>query len=70
MFFSPLCSDSENQKQRNSKVPVGAHGKASGAGSVKAAQPRRAPFRSTKTSVDVKTKSTENEETYRVLLTV
>ncbi|XP_003975450.2 leucine-rich repeat and coiled-coil domain-containing protein 1 isoform X2 [Takifugu rubripes] len=62
-------SDSENHKQRNSKVPIGAQGKASGAGSVKTAQPtRRAPFRSTKTSVDVKTKSTENEETYRTIV--
>lgn len=65
--FSPLRSDSENHKQKNSKAASGAQGKASGGRCVKAAEPpRRAPFRS-KAPADVKTKSTENEETYRVL---
>uniref|UniRef100_H3C8S7 Leucine-rich repeat and coiled-coil domain-containing protein 1 n=1 Tax=Tetraodon nigroviridis TaxID=99883 RepID=H3C8S7_TETNG len=61
-------SDSENHKQKNSKAASGAQGKASGGRCVKAAEPpRRAPFRS-KAPADVKTKSTENEETYRTIV--
>lgn len=64
--FFPLHSDSENHKQKNSKAAFGTQGKASSGRCVKTAPPtKRTPFRSPKSPV--KTKSTENEETYRVL---
>lgn len=66
MCFFSVHSDSENHKEKNSKAAFGAQGKASSGRCVKAAEPmKRAPFRSPKAPVDVKTKSTE--ETYRVL---
>lgn len=62
-----MCSDQENHKQRSSKSAVGPMRKAGGARSIDAAGPtRRAPLRAAKASGDVKTKSTEEEETYRV----
>lgn len=62
------CSDPENHKQRSSKSAVGPRRKAGAALGIDAAEPtRRVPSRAAKASVDVKTKSTEEEETYRVL---
>lgn len=61
-----MCSDQENHKQRSSKSAVGPRRKA-GTGGIDAAGPaRRAPLRAAKASGDMKTKSTEEEETYRV----
>lgn len=60
-----MCSDQE--KQRSSKSAVGPRRKAGSAGGIEAAGPtRRAPLRAAKASGDMKTKSTEEEETYRV----
>ncbi|KAI3374789.1 hypothetical protein L3Q82_021344 [Scortum barcoo] len=62
-------SDQENHKQRSSKSAVGPRRKAGGVGSVDSAGPRRrAPLRAAKASGDVKTKSTEEEETYRTIV--
>ncbi|XP_070775430.1 leucine-rich repeat and coiled-coil domain-containing protein 1 [Enoplosus armatus] len=62
-------SDQENHKQRSSKSAVGPRRKAGGAGCIDAAGPtRRAPLRAAKASSDVKTKSTEEEETYRTIV--
>ncbi len=62
-----MCSDQENHKQRSSKSAVGPRRKAGGAGSIDAVGPaRRAPLRAAKASGELKTKSTEEEETYRV----
>ncbi|XP_008284978.1 leucine-rich repeat and coiled-coil domain-containing protein 1 [Stegastes partitus] len=62
-------SDQENHKQRTSKSAVGPRRKAGGAAGVEAAGPtRRRPLRAAKASGDVKTKSTEEEETYRTIV--
>lgn len=60
-----MCSDPENHKQQSesSKCAVGPRMKASGARGTDVAEPTTVPLR----AVDVKTKSTEDEETYRVL---
>ncbi|XP_038573567.1 leucine-rich repeat and coiled-coil domain-containing protein 1 [Micropterus salmoides] len=61
-------SDQENHKQRSSKSAVGPRRKA-GTGGIDAAGPaRRAPLRAAKASGDMKTKSTEEEETYRTIV--
>lgn len=62
-----MCSDQEIHKQRSSKSVVGPMGKAVGARGADTVGPaRRGPLRASKASGDMKTKSTEEEETYRV----
>ncbi|KAK1879516.1 Leucine-rich repeat and coiled-coil domain containing protein 1 [Dissostichus eleginoides] len=62
-------SDQENHKQRSSKSAEGLRRKAGGAGGKDAAGPmRRGAVRAAKASGDVKTKSTEEEETYRTIV--
>ncbi|XP_042353819.1 leucine-rich repeat and coiled-coil domain-containing protein 1 isoform X2 [Plectropomus leopardus] len=62
-------SDQENHKQRSSKSAEGPRRKTGGAGGTDAARPiRREPVRAAKASGDVKTKSTEEEETYRTIV--
>ncbi|XP_041805176.1 leucine-rich repeat and coiled-coil domain-containing protein 1 [Chelmon rostratus] len=62
-------SDQENHKQRSSKSAAGPRRKAGGAGGIDAAGPaRRAPLRAAKASGDMKTRSTEEEETYRTIV--
>ncbi|XP_030607934.1 leucine-rich repeat and coiled-coil domain-containing protein 1 isoform X2 [Archocentrus centrarchus] len=62
-------SDQENHKQRASKSAVGPKRKAGSTGSAEAARPtRKGPLRAAKASGDVKTKSTEEEETYRTIV--
>uniref|UniRef100_A0A3P8TZU6 Leucine-rich repeat and coiled-coil domain-containing protein 1 n=1 Tax=Amphiprion percula TaxID=161767 RepID=A0A3P8TZU6_AMPPE len=62
-------SDQENHKQKTSKAAVGPRRKSGSTAGVQAAGPnRRGPLRAAKTSGDVKTKSTEEEETYRTIV--
>lgn len=62
-----MCSDQENHKQRSSKTSVGPGRHAGGKMDADTAAPnKRVPLRSAKASSDVKTKSTKEEETYRV----
>lgn len=62
-----MCSDQENYKQRASKSAVGPKRKAGSTGSAEAARPaRRGPSRAARASQGVETKSTAEEETYRV----
>lgn len=62
-----MCSDQENHKQRSSKSAEGLRRKTGDArGKDKAGPMRRGAVRAAKASGDVKTKSTEEEETYRV----
>uniref|UniRef100_A0A3Q1FDU1 Leucine-rich repeat and coiled-coil domain-containing protein 1 n=1 Tax=Acanthochromis polyacanthus TaxID=80966 RepID=A0A3Q1FDU1_9TELE len=62
-------SDQENHKQRTSKSAVGQRRKSGGTAGVQAAgSTRRGPLRAAKTSGDVKTKSAEEEETYRTIV--
>ncbi|KAJ4936739.1 hypothetical protein JOQ06_001325 [Pogonophryne albipinna] len=62
-------SDQENHKQRSSKSAEGLRRKTCGAGRKDAAGPvRRGAVRAAKASGDVKTKSTEEEETYRTIV--
>ncbi|XP_070701868.1 leucine-rich repeat and coiled-coil domain-containing protein 1 [Pempheris klunzingeri] len=61
-------SDQENSKQKSSKSAVGPRRKAGSAGSIDTVgPPRRAPMRAGKAS-DVKTKCTEEAETYRTIV--
>ncbi|XP_044224057.1 leucine-rich repeat and coiled-coil domain-containing protein 1 [Thunnus albacares] len=62
-------SDQENHKQKSSKSAVEPRGKAGSARGADAAGPaRRGPLRAAKASGDVKTKSTEEQETYRTIV--
>ncbi|XP_059200121.1 leucine-rich repeat and coiled-coil domain-containing protein 1 [Centropristis striata] len=62
-------SDRQNHKQRSSKSAERPRGKTGGAGGKDAAGPiRRGPVRAAKASGDVKTKSTQEEETYRTIV--
>ncbi|KAK2822615.1 hypothetical protein Q5P01_022680 [Channa striata] len=62
-------SDQENHKQKSSKSAVGPRRKAGGTGGVDAVGPTpRGPLRAAKASGEVKTKSTEEEETYRTIV--
>lgn len=62
-----MCSDQETHKQRSSKCAEGPRRKAGGSGGTASAGPiRRGPVGAAKTSGDVKSKCTEEEETYRV----
>lgn len=62
-----MCSDQENHKQKSSKPLVGLRRKAAGEGCADTLGPtRRGPLRTTAASGEVKTKSTEEAETYRV----
>ena len=62
-----MCSDQENHKQRSSKSAVGPRGTSGVARGADAVGPaRRGPVRAAMASGDVKTKSTKEEETYRV----
>nr|XP_046265240.1 leucine-rich repeat and coiled-coil domain-containing protein 1 [Scatophagus argus] len=61
-------SDQENHKQRSSKSAVGPRRKAASTGGIDAAEPtRRVPLRAAKASGE-KTKSTEEQETYRAIV--
>ncbi|CAK6957674.1 leucine-rich repeat and coiled-coil domain-containing protein 1 [Scomber scombrus] len=62
-------SDQENHKQRSSKSAVGPRGKSGVAKGADAVGPaRRGPPRAAMASGDVKTKSTQEEETYRTIV--
>ncbi|XP_029309780.1 LOW QUALITY PROTEIN: leucine-rich repeat and coiled-coil domain-containing protein 1 [Cottoperca gobio] len=62
-------SDQENHKQRSSKSAEGLRRKAGGAGVKDQQGPmRRGPVRAAKASGDMKTKSNEEEETYRTIV--
>ncbi|XP_037644591.1 leucine-rich repeat and coiled-coil domain-containing protein 1 isoform X2 [Sebastes umbrosus] len=62
-------SDQENHKQRSSKCAEGPRRKAGGSGGTASAGPiRRGPVGAAKTSGDVKSKCTEEEETYRTIV--
>ena len=61
-----ICSEQENHKLRTSKSAVVPRRRTGGTGGVEAArQTRKGPLRAT-ASVDVKVKSAQEEETYRV----
>lgn len=62
-----MCSDQENHKQKSSKSAVGPRRKAGSEGGADTVGPRRrGPLRAARPSGEVKIKSTEEEETYRV----
>ena len=62
-----MRSDQENHKQRSLKSAVGPKRKPGGVGDANMlGQTRSGPLRVVKASGDVKTKSTEEDETYRV----
>ncbi|XP_074507838.1 leucine-rich repeat and coiled-coil domain-containing protein 1 isoform X1 [Sebastes fasciatus] len=62
-------SDQETHKQRSSKCAEGPRRKAGGSGGTASAGPiRRGPVGAAKTSGDVKSKCTEEEETYRTIV--
>ncbi|XP_031586981.2 leucine-rich repeat and coiled-coil domain-containing protein 1 [Oreochromis aureus] len=62
-------SDQENPKRRASKSAVGSRTKAGSTGSAEAVRPtRKGPLRAAKASGDMKTRSTEEEETYRTIV--
>lgn len=62
-----MCSDQENHKQKSSKSAMGPRRKAGGEGGISTVGPaRRGPLRAAKAAGEVKNKSTEEEETYRV----
>ncbi|XP_047444503.1 leucine-rich repeat and coiled-coil domain-containing protein 1 isoform X2 [Mugil cephalus] len=62
-------SDQENHKQKTSKSAAGTRRKACGTGGTEAARPtRKGPLKTAAASGDVKTKSAEEEETYRTIV--